>query len=231
MIGELFNESTYCWVLVTLALYEFGLFLNRKLKRAIVNPILICTAGVIAVLRIFRVDYAVYKEGTVCISYLLTPTTVCLAIPLYEKLELLKQNKKAVIVSISAGVLTSLLSVFAVSKLFSLPKELFSSLVPKSITTAIGISISEELGGLPALTAAVIILTGILGNIAGETFLKLAHVEEPVAKGLAFGNASHAIGTSRAMEIGKTEGAMSSLSIVVAGIMTVILAPLLAKLY
>ena len=169
-----------------------------------------------------RMDYATYYEGAKYLSYLLTPATVCLAIPLYEQLEQLKRHWKAILAGILSGVLTSLGCVLAMAALFRLTHETYVTLLPKSITTAIGMGVSEELGGLVSITAAVIIVTGVFGNVVGELVLKLFRIREPVAKGVALGTSAHAIGTSKAMELGDVEGAMSSLSIAVAGLLTVI---------
>ena len=183
-----------------------------------------------AVLSLLKIEYKHYNEGAKYISYLLTPATVCLAVPLYRQFTLLKQNKNAVAGGIIAGVLTSLLSVFLLAKLFGLDHEQYVTLLPKSITTAIGLGISEELGGFTTITVAVIIVTGIMGNVIAELVFRIFRIEEPVAKGLAMGTASHAIGTAKALEMGEIEGAMSSLAIAVAGLVTVFAAPLFANL-
>ena len=175
-----------------------------------------------AVLMIFKVDYKKYNESAKYISYLLTPATVCLAVPLYEQMSLLKKNFRAVAVGIVSGVLASLVSVLALSRIFGLSHELYVTLLPKSITTAIGMGVSEELGGIVTITVAVIIITGILGNVIAELVCKIFRIQNPIAKGLALGTASHAIGTAKAMEMGPVEGAMSSLAIAVAGLLTVI---------
>ena len=151
-----------------------------------------------------------------------TPATVCLAIPLYEQMEALKKNIKAILAGILSGVLTSLTVVLALALIFNLNHKMYVTLLPKSITTAIGMGVSEELGGAVTITVAVIIITGVLGNMLAETLCKLFHIEEPIAKGISIGSASHAIGTAKAMEMGDVEGAMSSLSIAVAGILTVV---------
>lgn len=210
--------------------YEIGLFLKKKFRMAIFNPLLISIAFVIIFLVIFRVDYKSYNEGAKYLSYLLTPATVCLAIPLYEQLELLKSNIKAILAGILSGILASLGSVFLLSKLFHFTHEQYVTFLPKSITTAIGMGVSQELGGIVTITVVVIIMTGVLGNILAETICKLFKISEPVAKGIAIGTASHAIGTSKAMEMGEIEGAMSSLAIVVAGLLTVIGASIFANL-
>lgn len=225
---ELFCESLFFGVAVSLAGYQIGLMLKKKVKTALCNPLLISIVLVILFLLIFRVDYASYQKGASYISYLLTPATVCLAVPLYQQLELLKKNWQAVFFSIAAGVLSSLGSIFLLATLFGFTHEQYVTLLPKSITTAIGIGVSEKLGGIVTVTVILIILTGILGNVIAEGVFRLFRIREPIAKGLALGTASHAIGTAKALELGEIEGAMSSLSIVVSGTLTVIAASFFA---
>ena len=176
-----------------------------------------------------RVDYATYHEGAKYISFLLTPATVCLAVPLYEQIELLKKNYKAVLVGILSGVFASLLSILILAVLFRFDHASYVTLLPKSITTAIGMEVSRELGGYVPITVAVIIVTGVIGNIFADTVCRIFRIRDPIARGIALGTSSHAIGTARAMEMGEVEGAMSSLSIVVAGILTVAGAGVFAK--
>lgn len=223
-------DSVFFGAVLSLAAYEAGLLLKKKFRSALCNPLLIGTICIMAVLSLLKIEYKHYNEGAKYISYLLTPATVCLAVPLYRQFTLLKQNKNAVAGGIIAGVLTSLLSVFLLAKLFGLDHEQYVTLLPKSITTAIGLGISEELGGFTTITVAVIIVTGIMGNVIAELVFRIFRIEEPVAKGLAMGTASHAIGTAKALEMGEIEGAMSSLSIAVAGLMTVVVVPLAAQL-
>ncbi|MBE6024593.1 MAG: LrgB family protein [Cellulosilyticum sp.] len=226
----LLNDSLFFGVMISLIGYELGLFIRKKFKKAFLNPLLISIVFVIVFLLVFDINYEDYYEGAKYISYLLTPATVCLAIPLYEQLELLKRHKKAIIWGISSGVLASLLSVLLFSLLFHLSHEEYVTLLPKSITTAIGMVISEELGGIPNITVAVIIITGVFGNMIAEVVCRIFHIQDPIAKGLAIGTASHAMGTTKAIELGEIEGAMSSLSIAVAGLLTVIGAPIFASL-
>ncbi len=227
---DMLTDSIFFGAVISLAAYEGGLLLKKKFKLAVLNPLLIGTICVMAILSLLDVEYSQYNESASYISYLLTPATVCLAVPLYRQLTLLKNNIKAVAGGIASGVLASLVSVFLLARLFGLDHEQYVTLLPKSITTAIGLGLSEELGGIPTITVAVIIVTGILGNMIAEFIYKLFHIEEPVAKGLALGTASHAIGTAKAMEMGEIEGAMSSLAIAVAGLVTVIGASLFANL-
>ena len=228
-MSDFFETSVFAGVTVSLIAYFVGMFLKKKLKLAIFNPLLVSIIFTIIVLVMSKVDYKVYNEGAKYLSWFLTPATVCLAIPLYEQWQLLKKNYKAVIVGITSGVLTSLLTVFVLSLVMNLDHAQYVTLLPKSITTAIGMGLSEELGGYVTITVAVIVITGVLGNIFGEVICKLFRIEEPIAKGLALGSASHAIGTAKAMEMGEIEGAMSSLSIAVAGILTVVLSSAFAN--
>ena len=215
------ENSLFFGAAVSLVGYEIGLLLKKKFKMALFNPLLIAILCVMGVLQLMQVDYKTYNAGGQYISYLLTPATVCLAVPLYRQLTLLRKNLKAVIIGIVSGVLVSVL-VFA--KLFGLSHSQYVTLLPKSITTAIGMGVSEELGGLVTITVAVIIITGVLGNVIAEAVCKIAKIEEPIAKGLALGTSAHAFGTAKAMEMGPVEGAMSSLAIAVAGLLTVITA-------
>ena len=230
-MSEMMKNSATIGVVISLIAYFLGVFLKEKTKKSIFNPLLISIALVIAFLLLFDIEYETYNASAKYLSYLLTPATVCLAIPLYQKLELLKKYPLAIFVGITSGVLTSLLSIFGMSLLFKLSYKEYITLLPKSITTAIGLGVSEELGGYPSITAAVIIITGILGNLIGELVCKVFRVRHAISRGLAFGTSSHAIGTTKAMELGDTEGAMSSLSIVVAGLLTVVLASVFAMIY
>lgn len=226
---DMIRHSVFFGVLVSVSAYELGALLQRKYRLAILNPLLISIAVTIAILAIARIDYDVYFEGAQYLGYLLTPATVCLAVPLYEKIELLKDNWLAILVGIASGVLTTLCSIFAMSALFHLNHNEYVTLLPKSITTAIGMGVSAELGGYVTLTVAVIIVTGIMGNIFAPMVCRFFKIKEPIAKGVAIGTSSHAIGTARAMEIGEVEGAISSLSIAVSGLLTVVGASVFAQ--
>lgn len=210
--------------------YALGVAIKRRFQWGFLNPLLISIIFVMAILLGFHIDYKSYNEGAKYLSYFLTPATVCLAIPLYQQLELLKKNIQAVLIGIFTGVLSSLGSILGLSYLFHLSHTQYVTLLPKSITTAIGLGVSQELGGITTITVAVIIVTGVLGNILAEGICKLFKIKEPIAVGLAIGTASHAMGTSRALEMGEIEGAMSSLSVAVSGLLTVIGAPLFAHL-
>lgn len=228
-MNELLKSSVFFGVAVSICAYFAGCMLRKKFNFPLFNPLLISVVIIIFLLWAGKIDYETYNRGASYLSYLLTPATVCLAIPLYEQSELLKKNYKAVIAGIFSGTLTGLVSIFVMSFIWKLDHEMYVSLLPKSITTAIGMGVSEELGGYVTITVAVIVITGILGNIIGETVIRLFRIRESVSKGVALGTASHAIGTSRAMELGSVEGAMASLSIAVAGIFTVAGASVFAR--
>lgn len=220
----------YFGMFVSLLAYLIGMKLKKKFGWAVLNPLLVAIILVIAFLKATGISYTDYNEGASYISYFLTPATVCLAIPLYKQLELLKKNVAAVALGITSGVLGSALSIYLLSAVFKLEHVHYVSLLPKSITTAIGMGVSEEAGGIVTMTIVSIIITGILGNIVAESWFKLIRVNHPIAKGLALGTAAHAIGTAKALELGEIEGAMSSLSIAVAGLMTVVVVPLMSGL-
>lgn len=226
-----FENSIFAGVALSLGAYLIGDFLKKKFRLSILNPLLISIIICILVLVLGHVDYAVYEESAKYLSWLLTPVTICLAIPLYEQWELLKKNYRAVVSGLIAGVITSLLTIFVLALLMGLDKKEYVTLLPKSITTAIGMALSDEMGGYVTITVAVIVVTGVLGNILGEFICKVFRIREPVSKGLALGASAHAIGTAKALEMGEIEGAMGSLAIAVSGVVTVVLAPLFAQIY
>ncbi len=230
-ISEYLSEAVYIAVLLTIGSYGIGTWLRKKTGWALMNPLLVSIVLTIGFLCVTDTSYEAYSEGTQIIQYLLTPATICLAVPLYEQIEHLKRNARAVTLGITAGVLASMLSIFILVVLVGLSKTDYITLLPKSITTAIGMDLSKELGGNVPVTIISIVVTGITGNIFAEKFLRLARIDHPVAKGIALGTAAHVIGTSKAMEIGQTEGAMSSLSIATSGILTVVAATTLASFF
>jgi predicted murein hydrolase (TIGR00659 family) len=221
-------SSDYFGLFLSIGLFIVALEIKKKFKLAILNPLLVSTVLCIIILLVFDIPYETYRDSAKMLSYLLTPATVCLAIPMYKQLKLLKDNLAAVVIGIITGTCCSILSILAMGKIFGLTNEHIATLLPKSITTAIGMGVSEEAGGIVILTVAAIIITGILGNMIAETIFKIFHIDHPVAKGLALGTSAHAVGTAKALELGEVEGAMSSLSICVAGILTVILVPLVS---
>lgn len=218
---EFLGNSIFFGIILTLGAYLLGVVLKRRFNIFIFNPLLVAITISISVLAVTGIEYSQYNSGASHISILLTPATVCLAIPLYEQIQLLKKNATAILIGIASGVLTSGITIAAMSILFALGHKEYVTLLPKSITTAIGIGLSQELDGYIAITVAAIIITGLFGNIAGDILCRICGIKHPVAKGIAIGTSAHVMGTSKAMEIGEVEGAMSSLSVAVAGGMTV----------
>lgn len=230
-MNEFLQDSVFFGVFISVVTYEIGALIKRKWKVAIFNPLLISIALIIVFLILFDVDYDTYDFGAQYLSYFLTPATVALAVPLYEQIEPLKNNWKAIIAGILSGALTSALCVLILSIVMGLDHKQYVTLLPKSITTAIGMGLSEELGGIVTITVAVIVVTGVIGNMFAEQICKLFHITDPVAKGIAIGSSSHAMGTAKAMEMGEIEGAMSSLSIAVSGLLTVVVSLIFAQIY
>lgn len=228
---DFLTQSVFFGTVLSLAAYEVGLYCKKRWKRALFNPLLIGVILVVAVLAVLRIPYDTYYSGAKYISFLLTPATVCLAIPLYEQFQLLKKNALAILAGIVSGVLTSVTLVLLFSLAFHFSHAEYVTFLPKSVTTAIGMGVSEQLGGNVSITVVVIIVTGVLGNILAEPVCRLFAITNPIARGIGIGSASHAIGTAKAMEMGQIEGAMSGLSIAVSGILTVAAAAVFGMLH
>lgn len=228
---EFIENSVYFGLVLSIGAYYVGMLLKKKFKLALFNPLLVAIVLVICVLAVGKIDYEVYNKGAKYVTYLLTPATVALAVPMYEQLGILKKNLKAVAAGIITGVITSFASILAIAAVFSLTHQQYITLLPKSITTAIGMGLSEEIGGIATLTTATIVLTGIFGYMIGEKIFKLLKIKNPVAKGIALGSAAHAIGTAKAIELGETEGALAGLSIAVSGLITVVAVNIFAVVY
>lgn len=220
------SNLTFLPLVITIAAYQVGLFVSKKVKFPLCNALLIAIVLVIGILLLTGYSNDAYQAGMKTISWLLTPATICLAVPLYEQLQVLKKDMKAILIGICAGTLASLLFVFGFCRLVGMDNVMLASLLPKSVTTAVGLALSEQGGGNSAIAAAAIILTGILGSIIGPLLCKLFRIKHPVARGVAFGTASHVIGTSKAHELSPLTGAVSSLSLTVAGVLTAVLFPL-----
>lgn len=213
-------------IVLSLVAFEIGLYINRKTKLPLLNPLLIAIALVIAFLVAFKIDFQVYNNGAKFINMFLGPATVILAVPLYKQIESLKKHSKAILTGVFFGSIIGMFSVMGLSYILGLDAMIIKSLLPKSVTTPIGIELSNQLGGIVPITVLAIILTGIIGAIMGPTICKVFKITDSVAVGVSLGTAAHAIGTTKALEIGETEGAMSGLSIGIAGLMTVFIAPL-----
>lgn len=229
-MGEFLLESQFFGLFLSLAFFQLARWLNRKAGREVISPLLFATLLCIAVLLVFDIDFEVYNRGAQYLDVLLTPATICLAIPLYRQYELLRRNAVAVLAGSVAGVAAHMAGCLLMLAVFRLEAAEFITLLPKSITTAIGKSLSAELGGYPAITMAAIMITGLFGAAIAPALLRLFRIRDPLAQGLAIGTASHAAGTSTAVQMGEVQGAASSLAIVVTGLLTVVAAPLLAGL-
>ncbi len=223
---ELFS-SPFFGIALSVAAFAVGVWIQKKTGLVICNPLIIAIVLVIGVLLLFRIPYESYNEGGSIINMLLAPATACLAVSIYTKVELLKKNWLPILAGCTAGSLTSMGSVLLLCRLFGLDEAMAASLLPKSVTTPIAVSISESLGGLAPVTVVAVIFTGIMGSILAPFLIRLFRVKDPVAAGLAIGACSHAVGTSRALQIGETEGAMSGLAIGICGMITVVAALLL----
>ena len=218
-------------VVLTLGAFQLGRFCQQKWKSPVFNPILIAVIIIIPVLLLTKIPCATYQAGTASISWLLTPATVCMALPLYQQLKELKKSLPAALIGIVASTVCSLLCIAGLCILLQLDKTVSVSLLPKSITTAIGIVLSEDAGGLPGLTTVAILATGISGSLLGPWLCKILRITDPVAQGVAMGTACHVIGTAKANEMGPLQGAVGSLSLTVAGILTAFLFPLVIMLF
>lgn len=220
---EIINKP-FVWIALSILTYEIGILIQKRVKNPIANPLLIAMLLMIGILVATGTPVETYNTGGSFISMCLSPATVVLAVPIFRQMEVLKRNLLPILAGALVGSLVSMGSVFALCHLFGLEDKLTASLLPKSITTAIAQDVSSVLGGIPSVTVICVCLTGILGAIALPSFLKLVRISDPVATGIAIGTASHAVGTSRAIQLGETEGAMSGLAIGIAGIITAVLA-------
>lgn len=228
-MNEIAKDFLFFGMAISILGYELGLFLKSKLKLTIFNPLLISITAVMIFLSVFHIDYESYNSSAKYLSYLLTPATVCLAVPLYQRLTLLKKHKKAVLAGIVTGVATTMVTVLILAASFHLTHQQYVTFLPKSITTAMGMGVSKEMGGIVTITVACIIITGIIGSMMAEAVCRVFRITDPVARGIALGTAAHAIGTVKAMEMGEIEGAMSSLAIAVSGLCTVVFASVFAN--
>lgn len=218
-------------IMISLVAFEVGCVVNKKTKLAVLNPLLVSVTLLILFIKYFNISISDYNKGGQFISFLLSPATVVLAVPLYKKIKILKAYALPIFAGISLGTLGGIISIIILCHLFGLSKSIDLSMIPKSITTPIGVEVSKQLGGIPSITVAAIIITGIIGAIIGPSVFKVFRIKDKVAIGVALGTASHAVGTSKAIEMGEIEGAMSSLSIGIAGLITVLVAPIMARIF
>ncbi|MBU3142978.1 LrgB family protein [Clostridium sp. CF012] len=218
-------------VIISLMAYEIGIYIKKKGKLSIFNPLMIAIIILIFFLAKLHIKYEDYNRGGQIISFFLYPATVALALPMYKKFALFKKNAIAILIGIFSGAISGFLCVVFLSKLFGFDHVLIESLIPKSITTPIGIALSNQLGGISSITVVAIIMTGIIGSICGPLLYNALKINDSVALGIAMGASSHALGTARAMEIGETEGAMSGITMAISGIVAVLLYPILWRMF
>ncbi|MFQ7798199.1 MAG: LrgB family protein [Coprobacillus cateniformis] len=230
-MDKIFVETMYFGIVLSLLSYWIAVQIRKKFPYPLFNPLIMSALISIAVLSFFHIDFETYNQGAQMITFLLTPSTVCLAVPLYKQSQILMKHLDAILLSLLSGCLAGMLSITVLCLLFNASNTLLFSLLPKSITTAIAIGVSELIGGNSTMTVGIVIITGIFGAMIAKTVCHIFKINHPVAIGLALGNSAHAIGTAKAIEFGEIEGAMSSLSIVIAGIFTVVFAPLIASLF
>lgn len=217
-------------LVVTILFFNLGMYIQKKTKNPIMNPLLIAIVGIILFLNLTKIPYESYKKGAESINFFLGPVTIILAIPLYKQFELFKKYVLEILIGIGCGVVISFISIKIIGRLTNSSIDIINSLIPKSITTPMGISLTNTINGVEAITVVAIILTGILGAIISPIIFKIGKIKHPVAKGIALGTSAHALGTSKALEMGEVEGAMSGLSIGISGIITVILIPIIINL-
>lgn len=223
-------DNQYFGIVLSFAAYEIGKWINKKLKTPIANPLLIAILLIIGFLSITGIDYEYYKKGGDFIAFFIGPATVAMVLDLYANLDILKKNILPILVGVGFGTIFSFVLAIFLSKIFQIDKNLVASLIPQSITTAIAISLSGEYKGIIGLTAIVVVIRGVSGAVFAPIVMKIFRIKDPVAQGVAIGTSSHAVGTSQARLMGEIQGAMSGLSIAIAGITAVIIMPLAMKL-
>ncbi len=219
--------SPYFGIALSILAFWAGEKLQKKLRSPFCNPLLFAILVIVIILLVFDIPYESYNNGGTIINMFLAPATACLAVSIYTKLQLLKENAIPILVGCTVGSLTSMGSVYLLCRLFGLDAAMTASLLPKSITTPIAVEVCQTHGGMVPVTVIAVIFTGILGSILAPYLIRFFRVKNPIAAGLAIGSCSHAVGTSKAIELGETEGAMSGLAIGVCGILTVIISMVL----
>ncbi len=223
---DLIANSSYFGATITILMFVIASFINKKWQNPFTTPLFLATVFVIAVLLSFNIPYAMYNASAKYLTYFLVPVTVCFAVPMYRQLPLLKKHIFSILFAMFIGVMASVLSVCIIVIVLGLSDIIARSLVSISVTTALAIGITQKLGGMVSLTVSAVIITGILGASVSDKLCKWARIKNPISRGLAIGNAAHAAGTVKAMEMGKIEGSFSSLAIVLSGLMTAVIAPI-----
>ncbi|MCI8346757.1 MAG: LrgB family protein [Bacilli bacterium] len=230
-MNDFLQQTNYFGFVLTILIYYFADLLKNKSKIALFNPILVTTIVVVAILLIFNIDYETYTIGAKYISYFLTPTTVCLAVPLYRQIKVLRKNIIGVLLGIVAGVIANATVIVLFAWLFKIENRLGTSLLSKSITAPIAVALTEELGGVSSITIFAVILSGIIGAVIAPVVFKFVHIKNEIAQGVACGTSAHGSGTTTALELGEVQGAMSGLSIIATGVITTIIVPIINQIF
>lgn len=230
-MNEFLQQSSYFGFILTIIIYYLAVFLKDKSKKTLLNPLLITTIIIVSILLIFNIKYETYNIGAKYISYFLTPTTVCLAVPLYKQIKILKKSIIGILSGILSGVLANAFVIVILVKIFKMDNILGTSLLSKSITAPIAIGVTDELGGISSITVFAVILSGIIGAVIAPTIFKLLKIKNPVAQGLACGTSAHGSGTTTALELGEIQGAISGLAIIVTGLITTIVIPIINSIF
>lgn len=229
-ITDFLSNSVSFGLCISLICYWIATIIYKKTKLFLLAPLLVSCTFVITILVVLKIPYEKYLEGANFIYYLMTPCTVALAIPLYRQFSKLKENALAILLGIIAGILANAFFIFVCCSLFKINNQEYVSILPKSITTPIGIALSNQNGGIESVTILLITIAGNMANIFGAIFCKIFRISEPVAQGVACGTSGHAMGTAKALEMGEIQGAMSGLSIAVCGVLTVVILPFFVNL-
>lgn len=230
-MNEFLQQSSYFGFVLTIIIYYLAVLLKNKAKKSILNPLLITTIIIVIILLIFNIKYETYNIGAKYISYFLTPTTVCLAVPLYKQIKVLKKSILGILSGIIAGVLANAFVIVIFVKCFKMDNILGTSLLSKSITAPIAIGVTDELGGISSITVFAVILSGIIGAVIAPIIFKLLRIKSPVAQGLACGTAAHGSGTTTALELGEIQGAISGLAIIITGLITTLVVPIINSIF
>ena len=228
---DLITNSSYFGLVITIAMFIIATIINKKWPNPFTTPLFLGTIFVIAILLSFKIPYETYNNTAKYLTYFLVPVTVCFAVPMYRQLNLLKEHIWSILFAMFVGVCASVLTICILVLLLGLSDVIARSLVSISVTTALAIGITQKLGGMVSLTVSAVIITGILGASVSDKLCKWMKLKHPISRGLAIGNASHAAGTVKAMEMGKIEGSFSSLAIVLSGLMTAVVAPIAIWVY
>lgn len=223
---EILFDNAFFGIFISIFAFKIGESIFKRFKKPYLNPIFVALILIFAFMNFFEIPTTYYNKGGDILGFFIAPATVCLAIPLFRELKTLKKHYRVILVGSIIGSVTAILSVIGLGRLLGIQDIVLLSFIPKSITTPIGIEVSKVLGGIPSITIFAIMVTGITGNIFAPIMMKLFKIENAIAKGLGIGISSHAVGTSKAIEMGEVEGAMSALSLVIAGIITIFIAPL-----